>query len=365
MALKAFMEDVMYGRRKSLFMGGLLSLIALCYGFMVFMRGALYAVGAFRKRKLPQRVISVGNLTLGGTGKTPAVIHIASLLEKNGKHPVVVSRGYGRKDPSAIVVVSDGQAVFADSKDGGDEPALIAAKLPGVPVVVGSDRYRAGLVAGQAFSPDTLILDDGFQHVRLRRDLDIVLVDATDPFGNGKLFPAGILREPLSALKRADVVLITRSDEAGERTGPLKARIRRYTKAPVFSSAHRPVDLMNAATGEIKTLSALRGLPILAFSGIARPALFTSLLASLGAEVKAAMVYPDHYAYRKADMEALFQKAAEVKAAMIITTEKDAARLKSMNPDGIWALRIELHVDDSNSSEWERMILWSEPTVSA
>ena len=187
----------------------------------------------------------------------------------------------------------------------------------------------------------------------------------TDPFGNGKLFPAGILREPLSALERADAVLITRSDEAGERTGPIKEHIRKYTKAPVFSSVHRPVDLVNAATGEIKPLSALRGLPILAFSGIARPVLFTSLLASLGAEVRAAMVYADHYGYRQADVEALFQKAAEVKAAMIITTEKDAARLKPLDHSGVWALRIELHVDDSNSSEWERMILWSEPTVSA
>jgi tetraacyldisaccharide 4'-kinase len=272
-------------------------------------------------------------------------------------HVAILSRGYGRKDTSAIVVVSDGRAVLADSKAGGDEPALIATKLPGVPVVVGSDRYRAGLVAGKAFSPDTLILDDGFQHVRLQRDLDIVLVDAADPFGNGKLFPAGILREPLSALERADVVLITRSDEAGERTGPLKERIRRYTKAPVFSSVHRPLDLVNTTTGEIKPLSALRALQILAFSGIARPALFTSLLASLGAEVMAAMVYADHYAYRQADVEALFQKAAEVKAAMIITTEKDAARLKPLKRGAVWALRIELHVDDSNNSEWERMIV--------
>jgi len=336
-------------------MGGILSLLALCYGFLVHLRIALYAVGIFKKRKLPQWVISVGNITLGGTGKTPAVIHIAGLLRSHNRYPAVVSRGYRRRNESEIVIVSDGTVLSADASRGGDEPGLIGARLPGVPVVVGRDRYRAARLAVQVFGADTIVLDDGFQHVRLRRDLNIVLLDAGDPFGNGKLFPAGILREPLAVLRRAHVVLITRVDSAMMSIEDMKAAIRRHSEAPIFTSRHEPTALVETKTGETLPLSTLRNTAALGFSGIARPATFTALLRSLGAEIKAEMVYPDHYFYSKRDLAEIFQKAVDVGAAMIITTEKDAARLKVLQPDGIWALRIELKVNQEH--DWEKVIL--------
>jgi len=314
----------------------------------------LYALGVFRQQSLALRVISVGNITLGGTGKTPAVIQIARLLLKSQRHPAVVSRGYGREDESAIEVVSDGSKVLVDAKSGGDEPVLIGSLLPGVPVVVGSDRHRAAVLAQQKFKTDTIVLDDGFQHIRLKRDLDIVLVDAVDPFGNGKLFPAGVLREPLTALTRANVVLITGADKAEDLDG-LKRVIRRNTRARIFTARQIPVDITDITSGDTRPHDALRGTAVLAFSGIARPASFAALLRTLGADIRAEIAYPDHYAYKKSDLTTLLERAAAANASMIITTEKDAVRLKHLNPDGIWALGIELNIVENN--EWKEVLL--------
>jgi tetraacyldisaccharide 4'-kinase len=350
----SYIEDLIYGRKKSLFVGAFLRLLSALYALAIRLRQMLYALGVFRQQSLALRVISVGNITLGGTGKTPTVIQIAGLLLKNHRHPAVVSRGYGREDESAIAVVSDGSKVLVDAKSGGDEPVLIGSLLPGVPVVVGSDRHRAAVLAQQRFKTDTIVLDDGFQHIRLKRDLDIVLVDAVDPFGNGKLFPAGVLREPLTALARANVVLITSADKADDLDG-LKRVIRRNTRARIFTARQLPKDLTEIASGAASPHDALRGTAVLAFSGIARPASFTALLRSLGADIRAEIAYPDHYAYKKSDLTTLFERAAAANASMIITTEKDAVRLKPWNPDGIWALRIELNIVENN--EWKEVLL--------
>lgn len=344
----------MYGRRKSLPVGLLLRILSIAYGLAIRLRYALYALGLARRKRLGQRVISIGNITLGGTGKTPAVMHLAGMLLRHQKHPAVISRGYGRDDESFLVVVSDGKEVLVDARTGGDEPVLIGSKLKGVPVVACSDRYRAALFAHEKFGNDSVILDDGFQHMRLRRDLDIVLIDAADPFGKGKLFPAGILREPLGALRRAHAVLITGADRAAD-LDSLKKQIRQHTPARIFTSRPVPADLINIVTGEARDLSSIRGTSVLAFAGIARPAAFLSLLRTLGAHIKAEVSYPDHYPYTKPDLAALFQRAADAKSSMIITTEKDGVRLKHLNPDGIWALRIELKVVENE--EWEAVLL--------
>lgn len=344
----------MYGRKKSLSVGAFLRLLSVFYALAVRLRHMLYRLGVVRQQNLALKVISVGNITLGGTGKTPTVIQIAGLLLRNQRHPVVISRGYGRKDESGIVVVSDGGKVLVDAETGGDEPVLIGSVLPEVPVVVGSDRYQAAVFAQQKFNIDTVVLDDGFQHLRLKRDLDIVLVDAADPFGNGKLFPAGILREPLTALKRAQVVLITGEDRAAD-LGELKGIIGRNTKARIFTSRQDPADIIDIMTGDTRPLAALRGTTVLAFSGIARPASFAAFLRTLGADIRAVIAYPDHHAYKKSDLTALFQRAADENVSMMITTEKDAVRLKQLNPDGIWALRLELKVVEN--SEWEEVLL--------
>jgi len=243
--------------------------------------------------------------------------------------------------------------VQRDPVRNGDEPVLIADRLAGVPVVVGADRYQASLAALRQFQPDVIVLDDGFQHIRLHRAMDIVLVDAAEPFGSGKLFPAGILREPLTALKRAHAILITRADRSD--LSSLKEALRRNTAAPLFTSSHVPLDLVNIVTNETRPLSSLRGTTVFAFSGIARPASFLSLLESLGAEVKSSCTYPDHHGYDKNDLANIFRQAADEQVNMIITTEKDSVRLHSLRPEGIWALRITLKVVESEA--WERMLL--------
>ena len=351
--MKAYIEDLIYGRRRSLVVGSILSALSLLYRGALSVRRAWYRLPWPGTKKLPCAVISVGNITLGGTGKTPTVIDIAGLILRKGKRPAVVSRGYGRRDESLISIVSDGQTVQHDPVKNGDEPVLIADRLAGVPVVVGADRYEASLAALGQFHPDVIVLDDGFQHIRLKRTIDIVLIDAAEPFGSGKLFPAGILREPLTALKRAQGILITRAGRND--LSSLKAILQRYTAAPIFTSSHDPLDLVNIATNETRPLLSLRGTPVFAFSGIARPASFLSLLESLGAVVKSSGAYPDHYVYDKNDLANIFQQAADEHVKMIVTTEKDSVRLHSLRPDGIWALRIALKVVESEA--WERMLL--------
>jgi tetraacyldisaccharide 4'-kinase len=353
LASRDYIEDIMYGRRSSLVMGAFLFLLSLLYGTVVRFRVLAYACGLLRSKKLPLQVVSVGNLTVGGTGKTPVVIQIAGLLQMHGRKPLVLSRGYGRADASRAVIVSDGASSIMDARSGGDEPALIALRLPGVPVVAGSDRYQAGMFAIERLRPDVIVLDDGFQHLRLSRDRNILLIDASDPFGNRKLFPAGILREPLEAMQRADIVILTRADSAGDLEA-LKRTIIAHTPARIFTARHAPRSLVNVASGEERPLASLRGMPVLAFAGIARPDSFASLLKDLGAEVRAVVGYPDHYQYTPADLTGLVQRAKE-QGAMLVTTEKDGVRFKDMASEGIWTLRIDLEVLEKQ--EWEKVLL--------
>ena len=346
----------MYGRKKSRLLGAALYLLSLVYRVGIGLRKLLYQYGILVSRSLPCKIVSVGNITLGGTGKTPLVVSLAGFLLEKGMRPAVISRGYGRKDESKTLIVSDERTVLTDTATGGDEPVLIGSRVPGVPVVVGCNRNDAARNAIQRFNTGVVILDDGFQHFRLKRDLDIALVDATDPFGNEKIFPAGILREPIEALRRAQAVIITKSDFATS-IAALKSRIERVTSARIFTSFQRPLDLADDRTGENKPLSALRGTKVLAFSGIARPESFTSLLKTLGAVISGECIFPDHYEFRKADLARVFKKAADVRANMIVTTEKDAVRLRTLKPDGIWALRIDLMITEQE--EWEAFILKS------
>jgi tetraacyldisaccharide 4'-kinase len=352
--IKSYFEDLLYGRKRSLLIGAVLSVLSLLYRSIIRLRQTLYQYGLLRSEKPACKVISVGNITLGGTGKTPMVIALAGLLSQKQKRPAVISRGYGRKDDSAVLIVSDGSSVLVDTLTGGDEPVLIGSKLSGVPVVVGKNRREASQFAVQRFGADLVILDDGFQHLKLKRDVDIVLIDAADPFGNGKLFPSGILREPVVSLRRAHAVVLTRAD-AADAVESLRERIRQVTAAPVFTSHERAADLIDTSTRDVKPLSVLRGTRMLAFSGIARPLSFAALLRSLGGVIAAECVYPDHHEYSKTDLAAIFQKAADERVSLIVTTEKDAVRLKGFNAGGIWALRIELSIVERQ--EWEAFLL--------
>lgn len=350
---KRDIEDIMYGRKSYPLTGALLHVLSLAYGMVVRLRSRAYAAGLFRIRRLPCRVISVGNITLGGTGKTPTVINIAGLLARSGRRPLVVSRGYGRADESKVTIVSDGASCIVDPATGGDEPTLIAARLPQVPVVAGSDRHRAGIFALERFQPDVVVLDDGYQHIRLGRDLNIALVDGADPFGNGRLFPAGILREPLDALHRADCVVITRDDQAAD-LAALKETIRKHTMAGIFTARYAPRDCVNIASGEIMPFEPLRGAALFAFAGIARPESLVSLLRSLGAEVRELRSFPDHHPYTRKELDDMIAEAADRGAEMLMTTEKDGVRLKDMAPANLWALRIDLIIRERDA--WEKAV---------
>jgi tetraacyldisaccharide 4'-kinase len=343
----------MYDRRRSCFWGPVLTALSWLYEAAIGIRKFLYTFRVSKRNKLGCAVISIGNITLGGTGKTPTVVNVADILLRAGRHPVVISRGYGRKDESEILVVSDGRSMSVDYQIGGDEPLLIGSKLPGVPIVVGSSRFRAAQVALDQFPSDVVILDDGFQHIQLERTLDIVLIDAGNPFGNGKLFPAGILREPMTALKRAHAVLITKTDmsEDAER---LKEIIREKTDARIFTSRLVPLAVIDCSSGAVSPLSSLHGTKVVAFSGIARPGSFFSLLQTLGASVATECIYPDHYAFTKDDLDTVRKKSVAANAEMIITTEKDAVRLKHLDREGIHSLRVELSVHEQD--EWGKLI---------
>jgi len=290
-------------------------------------------------------VISVGNLVAGGTGKTPLVVYLARALRSRGQQAIVLSRGYGRRS-RGIRVVSDGRNIDGGWRDVGDEPALMAGLLPGTPIVVGRDRYEAGRWALDRFPADFILLDDGFQHLRLARTVDIVVVDATDPFGGGHLLPRGLLREPLDALTRAHLFCLTRTDQS-DRVADLRSRLNALNpRVPIVETVHRPTGLRRISDGHDRPLSSLREGSIMAFSGIGRPASFERTLRGIGAGLVDAVRYPDHHPYTPQDLVALHRRAKRAGADLLVTTEKDAIRLPigySSDPP-ILALAIELQI---------------------
>ena len=296
---------------------------------------------------LPVKVISIGNITLGGTGKTPAVIRLAEEAVKRGVKPCILTRGYkGKVKSTCFVSKGDGPVLGVD--EAGDEAYLMAGKLKGVPVVKGSNRYEAGLFAlnNLEIKPSLMILDDGFQHISLERDMDVVLIDGTKPFGNEKLFPEGRLREPLTALKRADFAIITKSDQAGKGAlTDIKSILETINPdMPVFMSTHKPSALINIL-GDTKELDYIADKKVFAFAGIANTEYFESTIKSCGAEIAGFHQYRDHYLYSNKDLDRLNKEAAGLD---IITTEKDLVKLKDLNiPDNIFALRIDFSVEQA------------------
>ena len=306
------------------------------------------------QRKLPHRVISVGNITTGGTGKTPAVIALAGKAKEYGYQPCILTRGYmGKKKGPCFI--SKGTGALLDADEAGDEPVLMAQRLKGVPIVKGKDRYEAGMFAidefksiqHSAFKIQKLlfILDDGFQHWRLHRDLDILLIDGTNPFGNGKLLPSGILREPLNEIRRSDVIALTRHTP-GAAVEPVINEIKKYnTSAPVFVSGHRPKCLKTISGAELP-LNALNGKKVLGFCGIGNPGSFKKTLVDINADLRDFIIFRDHYKYNLNNISAVKRAAERVNADWIVTTEKDIMKLsKSDVPENLVFLEIEFMAD--------------------
>lgn len=305
---------------------GMLWLPSSLFGAAVGVRDRLYGNGLLRSEQLPVRVISIGGITVGGAGKTPLVRHLARWLVERGQRVVILSRGYGRQG-QGVAIVSDGSAVHLDWQSAGDEPFLLASTLPGVPVIVGADRTAAGRVAIQELGATVLLLDDGFQHRRLARDRDIVVLDSTNPFGNGRLLPAGPLREPVTALRRAHAIVLTRVDQ-GEALDPFHEQVQKLNPAACITELmYRPSGVRSLTDGTVQSIASLHGVPVLALSGIANPRSFEQTLEDAGATLLHRIRFLDHHPFSQHDLRSALRVADQAGARWVVTTEKDAVRL--------------------------------------
>jgi tetraacyldisaccharide 4'-kinase len=331
-----------------------LSLAAGCYGTVVRARRLAYDRGWIRSEGLPVPVISVGNLSAGGTGKSPCVAAVVRLLVREGLRPAVVSRGYrGRR--KGLVVVSDGGPRVADPPEVADEAAMLADQLPGVPVLTGADRPRVGRAAVEAFGADVIVLDDGFQHRGCARDLDVVLVDATRPPAADALLPLGRLREPPSSLARADLIVATKSTRVED-----KIAVGQWVwgRVPVVRAQHVSVGWTAlGGDGRLALGDRPEGAAV-AFCGLAAPESFRSTLADLGIPVAGFAAYRDHHVYRASDGAFLATWARRLGARWFVTTEKDAVRLGRLDalPYPIFALAIEFQLVEG-ADVWKDAIL--------
>ena len=309
-----------------------------------------------QQKRLPRKVISIGNLTVGGTGKTPAAIAVAEEAKKRGYRPVVLTRGY-RGKAKGPCLVSDGSSVLLSVEEAGDEPVVMAGRLKDVPVVKSADRHEGGLFAMQqpwGDDPDLLfILDDGFQHWRLGRDADIVLVDGQDPFGNRKMLPVGPLRGPLSELKDADILVITKAIN-----NALALELHKINKeAPVFFATHE-VTGIRKADGTVADPDLLKGAKVLAFCGIANPASFHKTLSLLGCTIAELKQYRDHYRYVSGDIKGLEEKGRRLGAEFLLTTEKDMVKIQELksSPRNLLSVEIGFSIDRNFYDELFKII---------
>ncbi len=315
------------------------------YERVMALRARLYAGGWLTSRRLARPVICVGNLTTGGSGKTPMVIKIAAELSRRGLRPVILSRGYGRTGEATVRVVSDTHAVLMDPREAGDEPYLMARKLPGTPVVVGSNRFAAGQEALRRFDSDVLVLDDGFQHLRLRRDADILLVDGTELLEESRCLPGGNLREGPAAAGRADVIVVT--EDAAE---DARSALGRWApQVPIHRARFDTRHVRTLPDGERRSVSILQGKTVAAFAGIARPERFFASLQQAGARLCLERPFPDHHPYTSAELDALQHDAQKEDARYLVTSEKDAVRLTRWHPTlPLLALELSVTLDDED-----------------
>ena len=324
------------GPGRSLSLRSILSMISIGYGAIVRCRHTLYKENIFQTKKLPCVVISIGNLTVGGTGKTPMTIHLARMIRRLGYHVGVISRGYRGSAEKIGGVVCDGRSILMEPDMAGDEPFMIAKKLKSVPVLVGENRFKAGMRAIREFEVDVILLDDGFQHLRLERDVNLVLLDCKSPFGNGHLLPRGTLREPIGSLSRGDVFVLTRYDSFKDTTINISNRLP--PDKPVFVSSHRPFVSHIFKGGDVSVESDLpesfannsgflKGHPAVCFSGIARNDDFMHTVKNIGCKVTRFFSFPDHHRYSEQDLNKIATAAKLTNAEFILTTAKDLVRI--------------------------------------
>lgn len=378
--LESYFLRVVQGRQPGVaaflfrvWLGGL----AWIFEGVVQLRLFLYKHGVLKHHTLGCQVVSVGNLTVGGTGKTPVVEILARSLHQSGRQVAILSRGYKKKkrrrswkrkwrdllrggeEKDAPLVVSDGKTILLEPTYSGDEPYMLAMNLPGVAVIVGKNRVKSGLYAIKKLKCDTLILDDGFQHLALKHRLDIVLVDRTNPFDNGRTLPRGLLREPIRNIKRAGFIFITKSK--GDGAEELRTRLRELNPtAEISECRHCPRHLRHLFTGQQEELSFLKGKRVMALSGIAVPKGFERELVNYGATVLDHRIFSDHHRYSMQEILDVQQDAVQLGAEVIITTEKDAVRIPRLERPSLPLLflrvEIEMFSGQEQFDDWIRRI---------
>ncbi len=373
-SLEQFAIDVILERRhgfRASLLRGLLYALSFGYRAAVQTRLALYRHRLFRERTLGCLVISIGNLTVGGTGKTPIVEKFARALQNGGRRVAILSRGYKsvpqpqpkrrfarfrKKVESPPRIVSDGKSLLLDSRTAGDEPYMLARNLKDVIVLVDKNRVKSGRFAIREMKADTLLLDDGMQFLHLKHRLDIVLIDRQAPFGNEYLLPRGTLREPPRNLRRASYIFITKC--TGESNDDLIARIRQHNRtAEIIECAHKPLHLQNVFGSERLPLATLREKFIGSLCGIAAPESFDDGLRKLGARIETSKHYTDHHRYTEQELQSFVNRCVRRDLAMIVTTEKDAVRFPRLaNPEvPIYFLRVEIEILSGHES-WEHCV---------
>jgi tetraacyldisaccharide 4'-kinase len=324
--------------------------VSIVYGAVVRLNALLFRAGVHRTERIDAVVVCLGNITTGGTGKTPAVIELAGRLRDRGVRTAVISRGYGFRVRGDYLVVSDTRELRCSPGGGPDEAIMTAKKLPGVPVVVAARRARAAGAARELFGAEVIVMDDGYQHHALFRDVNVLVVNAENPVGNGMILPAGPLREPVSGAGRADVLWLV-----GE--GDVPPFVHRYAPGiPVVRARSVFGGLVKRAGGALSP-DGLPGRRVMAFSGIARPDRFYEGLGRLGAVIADRAAFPDHHRYSDEDVALLNRKAETVKAEMFITTEKDLARLSGDAPFALPVAALVMGVEASGDDVLIDMIL--------
>lgn len=366
--------EVIFGRARGFrawMMRGVLRFASIFFYILVKTRLFLFRRRIKTVHYLGTFVVSVGNITAGGTGKTPVVEYLSRTLAERGRKCAILTRGYKSADldePQVWLdkdgcrikklpkIASDGVTRYLSPLYAGDEPFMLARNLDGVAVLVDKDRVKSGIFAIEQLGSNTLILDDGMQYLKLKHEIDIVLVDCGFPFGTGSLLPRGTMREPRTSLKRASYIILTKS--GGKPQDELIATIRKYNKvADIIVCNHAPSYLENIFTGERQELSFLNGKYVACMSGIARPESFEGLVEGLGAHVEIRRRYPDHYWFDQEELDAFVERCADRAMDLIVTTEKDAVRfLKPGEMDvPIYFLRIQIDIEQGQEY-WDRMI---------
>ena len=368
--LEQYFLDLMAGRRKSLadqIMVALLFIASRFYRMGIQFRNWMYDKRVIRNHALGCLVVSIGNLSCGGTGKTPVVEVFARTLSAKGRRVAILSRGYRSKKRSIWFrlshlftaqeielppkVVSDGTNLLLNSEFAGDEPYMLASNLKNVAVLVDKDRVKSGVYAINNFETDVIILDDGFQYLMLKPHINIVLVDSTDPFGNGHVLPRGILREPIKNIRRADYIFLTKSD-GSHKLEHLKNFLRRHTRrAEIIECCHKPKFLVKLFTGEQMPLEMLSGLKVAALSAIARPESFEGFLEQLGAQIVLKDHYADHHRYTQQEIIDFINQAKAAGAEYIVTTEKDAVRIPKLDRCDVPLIYLRIQIDILSGQE--------------